>query len=70
MFWTISSVQLFLLAGTLPRDQDKMEAELAMYAASALRKHREQQHDQTSQFEENKVVIDSDQLHEELKWQQ
>ena len=34
----ISAIQLFLLSGTLPRDQDAMEADLAMYAEEALRR--------------------------------
>jgi hypothetical protein len=34
-FWTISALQLLLLAKTLPKDQDLMEAELARYAAMA-----------------------------------
>jgi hypothetical protein len=36
LFWTISSFQLLFLAKTLPRDQDKMEAELTAYAEQAL----------------------------------
>lgn len=36
VFWTLSAIQLCLLAQTLPHDQDKMETELARYAASAL----------------------------------
>ena len=36
VFWTLSAIQLCFLAQTLPQDQDKMEAELALYAASAL----------------------------------
>jgi sugar phosphate permease len=34
-FWTIAAIQLLLLAKTLPKDQDLMEAELARYAAMA-----------------------------------
>lgn len=36
VFWVISAVQLCCLAQSLPHDQDKMEAELAHYAASAM----------------------------------
>lgn len=36
VFWTISAFQLLLLMKTLPRDQDAMEAELALYAAHAI----------------------------------
>lgn len=39
-FWTISAVQLIMLAKTLPRDQDAMEAELAQYAASAIKERQ------------------------------
>ncbi|KAL7532930.1 hypothetical protein ACHAWF_004288 [Thalassiosira exigua] len=35
-FWTMSAIQLALLAKTLPADQDRMEAELATYASSSL----------------------------------
>jgi MFS family permease len=35
-FWIISAVQLCFLAQSLPHDQDKMEADLEHYAASAL----------------------------------
>jgi len=34
VFWTISGIQLFYLANTLPVDQDSMEEELARYAAA------------------------------------
>ena len=34
-FWTITSIQLALLAKTLPKDQEKMETELANYAMTA-----------------------------------
>jgi len=37
VFWTITSIQLALLAFTLPHDQDAMEAELAQYAEKAIR---------------------------------
>jgi len=36
VFWTLAAIQLCYLANALPQDQDKMEAELAHYAASAL----------------------------------
>jgi hypothetical protein len=36
LFWTISAFQLLFLAKALPRDQDKMEAELASYAEQAM----------------------------------
>ena len=36
VFWTIGSVQLFLLSRTLPADWDAMERDLAKYADSAL----------------------------------
>lgn len=36
VFWTLSAIQLCYLAKSLPEDQDRMEAELARYAASAL----------------------------------
>jgi hypothetical protein len=36
-FWSISALQLLLLMNTLPRDQDIMEAELALYAAQTFR---------------------------------
>ena len=36
VFWTLSAIQLCYLAKSLPEDQDKMEAELARYAASAM----------------------------------
>ena len=35
-FWALSAMQLCFLAQSLPHDQDKMETELARYAASAL----------------------------------
>ncbi|CAB9511802.1 Eukaryotic translation initiation factor 4 gamma [Seminavis robusta] len=35
-FWLVSALQLCLLAQYLPQDQDKMEADLAHYAASAM----------------------------------
>jgi len=34
VFWTISAIQLIFLAKTLPKDEDKMNAELAAYASS------------------------------------
>ena len=34
IFWLIAAIQLFMLAFYLPHDQDKMEQELAIYAAS------------------------------------
>jgi hypothetical protein len=40
-FWTISALQLLLLARTLPKDQDSMEAELACYAEQAMLNHSE-----------------------------
>ena len=39
VFWVITAVQLALLAKTLPADQDKMEAELAQYAAGLAHEH-------------------------------
>ena len=36
LFWVISAFQLALLARTLPKDQDSMEAELASYAKAAM----------------------------------
>lgn len=36
VFWTISAIQLIFLAKTLPKDEDKMNAELAEYAANAV----------------------------------
>ena len=41
-FWTITSMQLLALAKTLPHDQDKMEAELATYAAAAAQSLKQQ----------------------------
>jgi len=38
VFWTISAIQLVMLSKTLPRDQDTMEAELAHYANSQIKK--------------------------------
>mmetsp|Transcript_6412 Transcript_6412/g.13868 ORF Transcript_6412/g.13868 Transcript_6412/m.13868 type:complete len:763 (-) Transcript_6412:4-2292(-) len=35
-FWTITSIQLALLAKTLPLDQERMETELANYAMSSM----------------------------------
>jgi len=40
LFWIISASQLLLLAKTLPKDQDAMETELALYAEEALRRTR------------------------------
>ncbi|KAL7541631.1 hypothetical protein ACHAXR_011083 [Thalassiosira sp. AJA248-18] len=36
LFWTITSIQLALLAKTLPLDQERMETELANYANASL----------------------------------
>jgi translation initiation factor 4G len=36
VFWIVSAFQLLLLAKTLPKDQDSMEAELASYAQEAI----------------------------------
>jgi len=36
IFWTIASIQLALLAKTLPLDQERMETELANYAMSSM----------------------------------
>jgi len=38
VFWTIAAMQLLYLAKSLPEDQDRMESELAAYAASAIKK--------------------------------
>jgi len=35
VFWTIAAIQLLFLAKTLPRDQDRMEEGLVLYAAAA-----------------------------------
>eukprot|EP00978_Attheya_sp_CCMP212_P027497 scaffold92094_cov55-Attheya_sp.AAC.5 len=40
VFWTIASFQLLFLARSLPKDQDAMEAELALYAETVLIQHR------------------------------
>jgi len=37
-FWSVASIQLLYLAKSLPRDQDRMETELAAYAASEIEK--------------------------------
>jgi len=37
IFWTITGVSLFVLAKTLPIDQDAMDADLARYAASKFK---------------------------------
>jgi sugar phosphate permease len=41
LFWIISAIQLLLLARTLPKDQQAMEADLASYAKRALAEHEE-----------------------------
>mmetsp|Transcript_4729 Transcript_4729/g.9059 ORF Transcript_4729/g.9059 Transcript_4729/m.9059 type:complete len:832 (+) Transcript_4729:280-2775(+) len=38
LFWIVSSIQLAMLAKTLPKDQDGMEAELASYAKAVMDK--------------------------------
>lgn len=40
-FWIVSAIQLAMLTKTLPKDQDKMEAELASYAKAAMEKCNE-----------------------------
>jgi len=39
LFWIVSSIQLVMLAKTLPKDQDNMEAELASYAKAAMEQY-------------------------------
>jgi hypothetical protein len=53
VFWVISGLQLLLLMKTLPEDQDKMEAELASYAANAIATARKR----PSSCDENESLV-------------
>lgn len=53
VFWVISGLQLLLLMKTLPEDQDKMEAELASYAANAISTARKR----PSSCDENESLV-------------
>jgi hypothetical protein len=58
LFWCISAFQLLFLAKTLPRDQDKMEAELASYAKQAMARLQPDEDDSVVTLEERMTSFD------------
>jgi len=58
LFWCISAVQLLFLAGTLPDDQDKMEAELTAYAQQAMARLEPEDEQSVVSIEERMTSFD------------
>jgi hypothetical protein len=58
LFWCISAFQLLFLAKTLPRDQDKMEAELESYAEEAMARLQPDEDESVVTLEERMTSFD------------
>jgi hypothetical protein len=58
LFWCISAFQLLFLAKTLPRDQDKMEAELESYAEQAMARLQPDEGEPVVSIEERMTSFD------------
>lgn len=57
-FWVVAGIQLFMLAGTLPHDQDRMEEELSRYAETlAMQAQQDKQDPEDGDNEEELSTI-------------
>lgn len=57
-FWFVAGIQLFMLAGTLPHDQDRMEEELSRYAETlAMQAQQDKQDPEDGDNEEEPSTI-------------